>query len=187
MAGLLCDRRNRQRRLHVLSPERLPISEHERAVRAVESWVVRRLLIGANTRGYGKVFVDALKAAAHEVKIAGTSVAEAVMNVLRGNHDRLSWPSDQDLTTAFATRKVYGNMTQERIRMVLGAIDQYLQQANPKTEPAVFHYDKLQIEHIMPQAWRDHWPLTSTDDADQLRDSQRRDQAIHQWGNLTLQ
>jgi Protein of unknown function DUF262/Protein of unknown function (DUF1524) len=172
--------------LRTLPTERLPVREQERAVRAVESWVIRRLLIGANTRGYGKFFVDVLKRAAEEAKLSGASVADAVRRVLQRNPDRLSWPSDQDLATAFTTRKIYGNMTQERIRMVLGAIDQYLQQANPKTESAAFDYDKLQIEHIMPQAWRKHWPLTGTDDVERVRETQLCDEAVHQFGNLTL-
>lgn len=172
--------------LRTLPADRLAVFEHEQAVRAVESWVVRRLLIGANTRGYGKVFVDVLKAAAEQVNIPGASVADAVLHALRGNPNQLSWPSDEDLVTAFTTRKVYGAMTQERIRLVLGAIDEYLQQRNLKTEPAIFQYDKLQIEHVMPQAWREHWPLTAADDADRMREAQRRDQTVHQLGNLTL-
>jgi uncharacterized protein with ParB-like and HNH nuclease domain len=172
--------------LRTLPTEQLPIEEHERAVRAVESWVIRRLLIGANTRGYGKFFVEVLKRAAEDTKLSCASVADTVERVLHRNPDRLSWPSDQDLVTAFTTRKIYGNMTQERIRMVLGAIDYYLRQANPKTEPAAFDYEKLQIEHIMPQGWRKHWPLTGTDDVERAREMQLRDESVHQFGNLTL-
>jgi len=141
--------------LRTLPSERMPVSEHERAVRAVESWVVRRLLVGANTRGYGKVFVDALKIAAEQAASPGPSVAAAVECALGGNSDNLTWPTDEDLTAAFTTRKIYGNITQERIRMVLGAIDEYLQTANPKTEPAIFDYDSLQIEQSASNA---AWP-----------------------------
>ncbi|WP_201438704.1 DUF262 domain-containing protein [Saccharothrix sp. 6-C] len=172
--------------LRTLPAERLPLPEHEQAVGAVESWVVRRLLIGANTRGYGKVFVDVLKLASEQARMSGTSVAETVVNGLKRNPDRLPWPTDDDLVTAFTTRKVYGNLTQERIRLVLGAIDERLQRTNPKTEPADFHYNELQIEHVMPQKWREHWPFTATADADRLLEAQRRDQVLHQFGNLTL-
>lgn len=70
--------------------------------------------------------------------------------------------------------------------MVLGAIDQHVQRANPKTEPAVFKYDELQIEHIMPQAWHRCWPLAGADEAERVLEAQRRDEAVHQFGNLTL-
>jgi hypothetical protein len=140
----------------------------------------------ANTRGYGKVFVDVLKTAAERAVVPGASVGDAVLQALHGNPDQLSWPDDDDLIVAFTTRKVYGSMTQERIRLVLGSIDEYLQRSNPKTEPATFQYETLQIEHVMPQAWRDHWPLTASTEADRSLEAQRRDQAVQQFGNLTL-
>jgi uncharacterized protein with ParB-like and HNH nuclease domain len=172
--------------LRTLPAAQLPIEEQARAVQAIESWVVRRLLVGANTRGYGKVFVDVLKAAAEAAATSNLSVADSVRRVLHQNPGQLGWPSDQELVTAMTTRKVYGIITQDRIRLVLGAIDKYLQDTNPKTEPASFAYNKLQIEHVMPQSWRDHWTLDSADDAERLREAQRRDEAVHQFGNLTL-
>jgi hypothetical protein len=172
--------------LRTLPAELLSLHQQEQTVSAVESWVVRRLLTGANTRGYGKVFVDVLKSAAERASVPGASVVEAVRQVLHGSPDQLPWPDDDDLVVAFTTRKIYGNMTQERIRLILGSIDEYLQRSNPKTEPATFRYETLQIEHVMPQAWRDHWPLTASTDADRLLEAQRRDQAVQQFGNLTL-
>jgi uncharacterized protein with ParB-like and HNH nuclease domain len=172
--------------LRTLPSSRLSIREQTQAVQAIESWIVRRLLVGANTRGYGKVFVDVLKSAAEAASTSDLSVADSVRRVLQQNPGQLGWPSDQELVTAMTTRKVYGIITQERIRLVLGAIDKYLQDTNPKTEPADFAYNKLQIEHVMPQRWREHWTLHSADEAERLRESQRRDEAVNQFGNLTL-
>ena len=148
--------------------------------------VVRRLLTRANTRGYGKVFVDVLKAASEAAKSPDKSISEIVRQVLQQNSGQLGWPTDQELVTAFTSRKVYGVITQERIRLILGAIDKYLRDSNPKTESAVFAYDKLQIEHVMPQDWRGHWPIESAEALDRLQESQRRDEAVHRFGNLTL-
>ncbi|MEU6077646.1 DUF262 domain-containing protein [Micromonospora sp. NPDC047074] len=171
--------------LRTLPPGRLSTAEHALTVSAVESWVVRRLLVGANTRGYGKVFVDVLKAAAEEMGGDYSSLVNAVVRVLRGTDDTL-WPDNDELVKAFATRKFYGSLTQERIRLILGAIDQHLQENNPKTEPAAFTYEKLQIEHVMPRDWRKHWPPVATDEAGKLLETQRRDEALHRIGNLTL-
>jgi hypothetical protein len=171
--------------LRTLPAARLPIEEHVRAVQTIESWLVRRLLTGAQTRGYGKVFVDVLKAADDAANTPGNSIAETVRQALQ-NPGQLGWPTDSDLAAAFLTRKVYGVITQERIRLVLGAIDKYLQESNPKTESAIFAYDKLQIEHVMPRSWQDNWPLNATDDAQGWREAQARDEAVHQFGNLTL-
>jgi hypothetical protein len=171
--------------LRTLPAERLPLADHQRAVGAVESWIIRRLITGANTRGYGKVFVDVLRSAAAATE-SGGSIADSVIDALARRPDRLTWPSDVDLTVAFVTRKTYGSMTQERIRLILGAIDEHLQRTNPKTEPAVFDYDKLQIEHVMPQAWQEHWPLCSDSDTSRIEEAQRRNGVVHNLGNLTL-
>ena len=172
--------------LRTLPVARLPVADHVRAVRAIESWVVRRLLTGANTRGYGKVFVDVLKAASEAAGSPDQSISDSIRQVLQQNPGQLRWPTDQELITAFTSRKVYGVIAQERIRLVLGAIDKYLQDSNPKTEAAVFAYDTLQIEHVMPQEWRDHWPIESAEALDRLQEAQRRDEAVHSFGNLTL-
>jgi Protein of unknown function (DUF1524) len=172
--------------LRTLPIERLPTSEHERAVSAVESWIVRRLLVGANTRGYGKVFVDVLRSAVAAASASGVSIADAVVQALHGNPDRLSWPTDLDVKLAVMNRKAYNNMTQERIRLILGAIDEYMQRSNPKTEPAAFQYNALQIEHVMPQSWREHWPILAESEANRIVEAQQRDELIHRFGNLTL-
>lgn len=171
--------------LRTLPAERLPLADHQRAVGAVESWIIRRLITGANTRGYGKAFVDVLRSGAAAME-SGNSITDAVVDALARRPDRLTWPSNLDLTVAFVTRKTYGSITQERIRLILGAIDEHLQRANPKTEPAVFDYDKLQIEHVMPQAWQEHWPLCSDSDTGRLEEAQRRSGVVHNLGNLTL-
>lgn len=172
--------------LGTLDDEILPPDEHQRAVVAVDSWVVRRLIVGANTRGYGKRFVDVLKAA-QAAADAGTSIADAVVaSLLDAGTDNLAWPTDDEVETAFLTRPFYGNLTQERIRMVLGAIDRQLHLDHPKGEHPIFDYDALHIEHVLPQEWTAHWPLAEPDAAERELLTQERHRAKHRIGNLTL-
>lgn len=59
--------------------------------------------------------------------------------------------------------------------------------SNRKSEPTSVDYEQLTIEHVMPQSWRDHWPLpTEMGDAHAELASQRRDEAVDRLGNLTL-
>jgi hypothetical protein len=54
----------------------------------------------------------------------------------------------------------------------------------------------LTIEHVMPQAWRNNWPLTAEDTTDAMtgerdpikeqKSQQRRDRLVNTLGNLTL-
>lgn len=172
--------------LRALPPERLPRPDHERAVRAIDSWVVRRLITGSNTRGYGKAIVDVLNAAKSSAQDPTSSVADGVEQALLAAPHGLEWPTDHEIESAFVNSQFYNWHSQLRIRMMLGAIDEQLQRDNPKTEPASFDYDALQIEHLMPQSWRDHWPLDSPDEAENVLLSQARDRVVHRIGNLTL-
>ena len=47
-------------------------------------------------------------------------------------------------------------------------------------------YDALTIEHIMPQSWRENWPTSAANEAEQTLAKQRRDTHLHRLGNLTL-
>jgi hypothetical protein len=172
--------------LRTLPAERMTPADHEAAVLAVESWVLRRLFTGANTRGYGKVFVDVLAAAQEAARQPATSIAATIVTTLSSRSSALTWPTDDDLETAFVGRKVYEVWTQERIRLLLGALDAQLQAENKHTEPATFHYGRLQIEHVMPRSWRQHWPLTGVVEPQLTLDSHERDRVVHRLGNLTL-
>ncbi len=172
--------------LRTLPASRLSSVEHKAAASAIESWVMRRVLTGANTRGYGKAFVEVLNAGRKADRIEAASISEAIIDALLSGPNGLSWPTDSEVETAFVGSRFYGSFTQERIRMILGAIDAQMQRENPKTEPATFNYDELQIEHVMPQAWREHWHLNTRDEAERVLASQARDHIVHRLGNLTL-
>lgn len=164
----------------VLTPE-----DHEVSVRAIESWALRRAYVGAQTRGYGshltRVLADAKTAA-----MKGKNVAAAVINGLRGGSH--SWPSDDEVTSAFLTRKFYENVSRSRIRMLLGAVDTNMRSENDREPDATVYYDNLEIEHIMPQGWQQHWhvaPATAANDGS-LSPAAIRDLVIDRIGNLTL-
>lgn len=172
--------------LRTLSSDQLSPDDHQRAVVAIDSWVLRRLIIGANTRGYGKRFVDVLKAAKTAVG-RGTSAAEAVeASLLDAGTDNLTWPTDEEVEDAFANRPFYGSLTQERVRMLLGAIDRQMHLDHPKGEHPTFDYDSLQIEHILPRMWMSYWPVVAEDDAKRVLLEQERERATNRIGNLTL-
>ena len=65
--------------------------------------------------------------------------------------------------------------------MVLTGIEEELRTEKAEEQEAP---RKLEIEHIMPQAWNANWPLPEQDDDEAARE--RRERAIHTIGNLTL-
>ncbi len=178
--------------LRTLPVETLPLAHHVRGVQAVESWALRRAYVGSQTRGYGphltRVLRDAKAAAA-----TGGDVANAVIVALHGG--ALAWPSDTEVLDAFQTRAFYDNMTQMRIRLLLGSVDHLLRSEDPHEPTAVVNYDDLQIEHVMPQSWQAHWPtvdangdIVEPDDNDPrwITLSAERRRTVDRIGNLTL-
>jgi hypothetical protein len=161
-------------------------ADHVQAAVAIDSWIVRRFIAGWNTRGYGKRFVDVLKAAKGAER-AQASVVEAIeTSLLTAASDNLTWPSDQDVETAFSTREFYTTVSQERIRMLLGAIDAQMHCDHPKGEMPTFNYDALHIEHLLPQTWQPNWPVAANDESQRSVREQQRERAKNRLGNLTL-
>ncbi|MDO8389029.1 MAG: DUF262 domain-containing protein [Actinomycetota bacterium] len=178
--------------LRTVKADVLPLADHVRAVQAIESWALRRAYVGWQTRGYGTHLTRVLR----EAKAAaenGDDPADAVVTGLQGGV--LDWPSDADVQDAFLTRRFYDNMAQARIRLLLGSIDHLLRSADPNEPDAVITYDDLQIEHVMPRAWKDQWPIADgegnvvpRDEADPqwLSLANERSRYLDRIGNLTL-
>jgi hypothetical protein len=162
----------------LLSPD-----EREQAVLAVESFVVRRMAAKFQTRGYGLAFVEILKIAQ-----GSDHPGRGVIEALKSGPNRYEWPTLEDLQLSFETSRYYGSggINQGRLRMLLGGIDGLLQQRARKSETAEFDYDVLQVEHVIPQSWAEHWPVSEIEPSAKALAEQERERHVNRIGNLTL-
>jgi len=169
--------------LLVLLPGDANQDKREKAILAIEAYVVRRMLNKAQTRAYGNVFVDVLKA----VKKDATRPSEAAIAALRSGPHSYEWPSLDDLEQSFETSRYYGSggISQARLRLVLGTIDAHIRTTSNMAENGDFDYSALQVEHVIPQTWRETWPVVEGDE-DPIAAEQLRDRAVNRIGNLTL-
>jgi len=155
----------------------VPEPVQKRCLTALESFLVRRVILGYSARSYSQVFTRLLG------QLVKGSPATADRILLESLADRSAqatlWPDDADLLERFLTVPLYQWMTRARLHMVLAAIEAHVRTelAEIQAVPA-----DLQIEHILPQAWSSHWPL-ATDDPEA---TERRASRIHTIGNLTL-
>ena len=146
---------------------------------------MRRILVGANTRGYGKRFADVLRRAQAAASTTA-SIVEAIERDLLEDAHGSAWVTDDQIEHAFVSRTFYGVVGQERLRLILGAIDYQLHVEHPKGEHPVFDYDALQIEHILPRSWSQSWSIQYDNEAMGTLRAQERDRAVNRIGNLTL-
>ena len=175
--------------LRTLPQSAINHEDHVKAVRAVESWVVRRMVLSWQTRGYGTHLTRVLR----EAQLAnqnGSNIFESVIAGLKGGV--LDWPSDSEVKDAFLTKRFYGAISASRLRLLLGSIDAQLRLDNPHEPAANIDYEKLEIEHVMPQSWEEHWPISAADlvrtdvGAEQIVPADERSKAVDRLGNLTL-
>lgn len=160
----------------------VPQCQIDKAVLAIESFLVRRMICGWTTSDYNRLFIGLVAALEQRgVEQAGNVVVEYLGS--QTAHAR-KWPNYHELERAFVERKVYGPMTQGRLRIVLEGIEEGLR--TDKAEDQNVRRDlPLTIEHVMPQAWSNNWqlPVDVEDPAQAKRD---RDHIVHTIGNLTL-
>lgn len=158
--------------------QRMPADQRAKALVALESWIVRRSLCRATVKDLNRLVVDLLKV----LDKAGPETAgDTVENYLTSQTaDSRFWPTDTMLRGALIDAKLYSSLTRPRLRMVLEALEDSLRgplgegQSCPRN---------LSVEHVMPQAWREHWGADiNGDEVAALR----RDHLVHTLGNLTL-
>lgn len=145
---------------------------------ALESWLLRRMICGEETRGYGTFALSLLDVLA-DID-SGQPAAPAIIAHLTGSKG-LSFPDDEAFKAAWTGKPFYGYFRRDRVLMILRAIEEREMATSKLGEPIVsYDFDALQVEHILPQKWEEHWPLP--EGADRLH----RDHRVHGIGNLTL-
>lgn len=100
--------------------------------------------------------------------------------LLEQTADARQWPTDEEVMNELPKIKAYGNIKQSRLRAVLSAVEL---QARTERHESVTLPTKLDVEHIMPRAWRTHW---GEDVVSNLELSVERDRLVNTLGNLTL-
>ena len=151
-----------------------------RAIKALESYLVRRMVCRMTTRAYNRVFVDLVR----RLEDAGpTRAGDTVIDFL-GAREAYSatWPNDNLVLDAISSKPLYRLLTRGRLRMVLEVIEEELR--TTKSEGGGVPTD-LTIEHIMPRSWRGAWPGPETGLGAEGPE-ERRDRLLDSLGNLTL-
>jgi hypothetical protein len=156
----------------------LPPVRRERALATLESYLVRRMLLGLTAKNYNKLFVDMLDPVRARPDDADD---ELVQQLGSSGAPSAVWPDDATMRAHLNTRPLYGWVARSRIEFVLWELEMVLR-GTSKTESIVAKPGKLSIEHVLPQQWTDNWPLTdATDTAAAHRESR-----VSVLGNLTL-
>jgi len=156
----------------------VPDAEIERALAAVESMAVRRTLLRMTTKDFNNLVVAALKELDEKPMDQVGAVVEGFLS--QQTADARSWPSDDDLREQLPSIRLYGNVKQPRLRVILSALEH---RRRSQRHESVTLPEQLEIEHVMPRGWRTYWGSDIQGDAELAA---RRDIRVDTIGNLTL-
>ena len=155
----------------------------DRALRIVDSYLMRRIALKANYSGFDDVafaHVQALRDAPAD-DICAVLIEQFLKST--GAH---RWPSDEELALHLLTRDMYHGISSARLRLLLGGIAARMHGERERELVMPFALRRsLTVEHVAPQSWERHWQedleFGHTDE-----EKSRLDQLVHRIGNLTL-
>lgn len=150
-------------------------SDVDRIVDAAESWIVRRQLLRLPGSDLGRIVADIIKS--HSAAPAIGLADRVVAHLVRLNVASTYWPGDEEIRRTLTSESAYRRFPRARLRAFLEAIENVYraETKQPQVERAGFP-----IEHILPQKWKDNWPVGLPED------ELERQARVHRLGNLTL-
>lgn len=159
----------------------LPQDEINAALGVLESWITRRMLVRATAKSYNKVMAEV----ASVIRSAPSDqLGQTVREYFASQTSEVAyWPDDDEVRRELETMPIYRKLSRARLRMVLESIEDHWRGWIPGQHSAAgmrIRRGSYAIEHLMPQSWVKHWPLT-----DGVSEAER-DACIDRLGNLTL-
>jgi hypothetical protein len=156
----------------------VPEEQIELALRVVESWVVRRTLLRWTMKDVNKFMVTILRGLED---VPGGEVGLAAERILsQQTADARVWPTDAQMLERLPFQYLYGSVRQSRLREVLWAVENHIRDSKSEELPQP---SMLEVEHILPKSWEEHWNLDPALDKDA---ADRRNWLKNSLGNLTL-
>ncbi|MCP3420318.1 DUF262 domain-containing protein [Nocardioides pinisoli] len=173
--------------LGIYGDDRVSPAQRGKAARALSSYLTRRMLCGLTSKDYNRIFVTALNAASERAAqdgLAGDAVEE---HLARLAGETRNWPDDGELVAAIFGSNFY-SLNRARQRVFFAGIENHLRDDKAEdANPIRARWEYLNIEHVMPQKWQQHWPIAGTEGAGPDGEAvTKREQAVNMVGNLTL-
>ena len=159
--------------------------------RVIESYLIRRAVVGLSTQNYNRLFLQVTRA----LQQSGFT-AQALAEQLGSASGGTGWPSDEAFQEAWMRQHIYQVMNNPRLVHLLKRLSDAF--VDNKSEQVRIE-GQLTVEHLLPQSWIEHWPLpdgscgltyeeliSAEGDDPRAVATRERNQALHTIGNLTI-
>lgn len=154
-----------------LSQDRISEEDFVAILKIIENFILRRFICNVPTRGLNRVFALLYSQVSKNSNLAADSFLVRLKSDLQ-SHD---YPKDEEFKLRLMDVKLYGENRSEKAKLILESVEESFQH-----KEQVF-FDRLSIEHIMPQTLNDWWKQHLGEDWEQTHQL-----LIHSLGNLTL-
>lgn len=166
--------------LHLVAEVGLKGAVFDHIIHDLESFLVRRFMLGLGGKNYNLLFLRLLRDVRHLSEPAEIHL-QLLTTLSRGSGDSVRWPQDAELIDAVVTLPAYRKWKPRGVSMVLEAID--LRLTTGKQEKLLIA-NPLSVEHVLPQKWQ-LWPAPAAPEG--VTDPVGwRNALLHTLGNLTL-
>ncbi len=150
----------------------------------IESYIIRREICHLNTKHFNKTVPALLK----KMQNQKDNIIGVLKDFLENETtDAKKMPTDKEVILACEENRIYGKISAPKLKYILKCIEE--SRKDDFEEDVSVNTNDLNIEHIMPQSWHEHWPLKGYGEISPEADSElvrKREQFIHTIGNLTL-
>jgi hypothetical protein len=167
----------------LLDPEKppLPPAAIDSTLDSIESWITRRMLVRASTKGYNQMVPEL-------IGLINNSSADLLPHAMRKYLEKQSaeyryWPDDEELRRELGELAIYRRLSRGRLRMILEGIEDDRRGYSPGGKQYAgtrVPRGKYSIEHVMPQKWEASWASPKDGRGEE------RARRLHMLGNLTL-
>lgn len=175
--------------------------EQARMLDMLVSYLVRRAICGLTAKNYNKVFLQQLK----RLSVSDLSAARLLSGLANMEGEASRWPRDDEFRKAWVEGDIYeGALNATQTKTILAELENGMRSARSE-EPFASNLETLDVDHILPSSWFQHWPLAdgtcaTNSEADSARTAidsdqppsdrqkaiRRREAAKRRMGNLTL-
>lgn len=178
--------------LLMLLDARLGPADWSEISNCLESYLVRRAVCALTTKNYNRVFLNLTR----NLRRDGVTAANLKRHLLEMTGESTEWPTDATFAERWKNAPAYHVLNNPKMTHVLKRLSDTFIDAKME---AVTLETALSVEHVLPQSWREHWPLpdgsigltieelaAASDDDTRATATRIRDAALQTIGNLTI-
>ncbi|HEV2270831.1 MAG TPA: DUF262 domain-containing HNH endonuclease family protein [Steroidobacteraceae bacterium] len=130
-------------------------AEQDEMFSMLGSYLVRRAICDLTNKNYNKSFLQFLK----NMKAGPLTPAGLQVGLEAGGGDSTRWPLDDEFHRGFLQTPLYpDSLSAPEVRSILVELENALRTARTE-EPVAPSLGNLDIDHMLPKDWAEHWPL----------------------------